>query len=162
MAAVPAKGLTVARRSCGMTVAWRWALSSICSGMPVRRAASWRRVQTEVAVKLQELVTTARDAMTARRVFAEPYQQDGVTVIAAAKVFGGGGGGGGHDHQGQEGEGGGFGLVARPVGAYVIEKGTVRWMPAVDVNHMASVAGVVAVALLVRRKRARRSARLTK
>jgi hypothetical protein len=44
------------------------------------------------------------------RVFAEPYEKDGVTVIAAATVAGGAGGGGGHDERGQEGEGGGFGV----------------------------------------------------
>ena len=58
-----------------------------------------------------------------RRVFAEPYERNGTTVIAAAKVRGGGGGGGGHDKDAQEGEGGGFGLAARPAGAYVIRDG---------------------------------------
>jgi len=70
-------------------------------------------------VKLNELVTTAGDAITVRRVFAEPYEKDGITIIAAAAVAGGGGGGGGHDEQGQEGEGGGFGVSARPAGAYI-------------------------------------------
>ena len=67
-------------------------------------------------MKVVELVTTARDAITVQRVFAEPYEKDGVIVIAAAIVAGGGGGGGGHDDQGQEGEGGGFGVMspARP------------------------------------------------
>ena len=72
-------------------------------------------------MKVAELVTTVRDAITASRVFAEPYETDGVTVIAAATVAGGAGGGGGHDERGQEGEGGGFGVRARPAGAYVIK-----------------------------------------
>jgi uncharacterized spore protein YtfJ len=68
-------------------------------------------------MKIDDLVTTARDAITVRRVYGEPVTQDGVTVIAAASVWGGGGGGGGRDQHGQEGQGGGFGLHARPVGA---------------------------------------------
>ena len=80
-------------------------------------------------MKLEELVTTARDAITVKRVFAEPYEKDGVTVIPAAIVAGGGGGGGGHDEHGQEGEGGGFGVRSRPAGAYVLDGSTVRWRP---------------------------------
>jgi uncharacterized spore protein YtfJ len=104
-------------------------------------------------MKVNELVTTAGDMITVRRVFAEPYTQDGVTVIAAAAVAGGGGGGGGHDQHNQEGEGGGFGVRARPSGAYVIKDGNVRWVPAVDVNRVLAVAGVVACAALVTKSR---------
>lgn len=104
-------------------------------------------------MKIDELVTTARDAMSARRVFADPYTQDGTTVIAAAKVSGGGGGGGGHDQNGQEGEGGGFGLQARPAGVYVVKDGAVRWLPAVDVNRMFAVIGAVAITFLITRVR---------
>jgi uncharacterized spore protein YtfJ len=104
-------------------------------------------------MKLDELMTTAREAITVRRVFAEPYVQDGVTVIAVAKVSGGGGGGGGHDQQGQEGEGGGFGVHARPAGVYVIKDGHVRWLPAVDPNRVVAVLGMVAVAFLFTRAR---------
>ena len=100
-------------------------------------------------MKVNELVTTAGDMITVRRVFAEPHTQDGVTVIAAAAVAGGGGGGGGHDQHNQEGEGGGFGVRGRPSGAYVIKGGNVRWVPAVDVNRVIAVAGVVACAALV-------------
>jgi hypothetical protein len=64
-------------------------------------------------MEVAELATTVRDAITVSRVFAEPYEKDGVTVIAAATVAGGAGGGGGHDERGQEGEGGGFGVSAR-------------------------------------------------
>jgi uncharacterized spore protein YtfJ len=104
-------------------------------------------------MKVAELVTTVRDAITVTRVFAEPYEQDGVTVIAAATVGGGGGGGGGHDERGQEGEGGGFGVAARPAGAYVIKDGRVRWRPAVDVNRLIATVGAVAIAYLFTRAR---------
>ena len=80
-------------------------------------------------MKLDQFVSTASDAITVRRVFAEPYEKNGTTVIAAARVQGGGGGGGGHDKDNQEGEGGGFGLAARPAGAYVIRDGKVSWQP---------------------------------
>jgi uncharacterized spore protein YtfJ len=104
-------------------------------------------------MKVAELVTTVRDAITVSRVFAEPYEQDGVTVIAAAIVAGGAGGGGGHDERGQEGEGGGFGVIARPAGAYVIKDGRVWWRPAVDVNRLFATIGAVAIAYMFTRVR---------
>jgi uncharacterized spore protein YtfJ len=104
-------------------------------------------------MKVAELATTVRDAITVSRVFAEPYEKDGVTVIAAATVAGGAGGGGGHDERGQEGEGGGFGVIARPAGAYVIKDGRVWWRPAVDVNRLLATIGAVAIAYLFTRVR---------
>jgi uncharacterized spore protein YtfJ len=108
-------------------------------------------------MKVAELATTVRDAITVSRVFAEPYEKDGVTVIAAATVAGGAGGGGGHDERGQEGEGGGFGVIARPAGAYVIKDGRVWWRPAVDVNRLVAAIGVVAVVYLFTRVRIERA-----
>jgi uncharacterized spore protein YtfJ len=102
-------------------------------------------------MQVDELLSTARDTMTARRVFAEPYEKDGVTVIGVAKVRGGGGGGEGTDKNGQAGQGGGFGLAARPTGAFVIRDGNVRWMPAVDPQRIAMVVGAVAIAWLLTR-----------
>lgn len=111
-------------------------------------------------MNVTEIVETAREAITVRRVFAEPYEKDGLTVIAAARVSGGAGGGVGTDANGQQGEGGGFGASARPVGAYVIKQGGVTWRPAVDVNRLAAVLGVVAVVFLLRRpRRSRRAGR---
>ena len=98
---------------------------------------------------VQELLGQAKDAMTAKRVFGEPYQQDGVTVIPAARVQGGGGGGEGEGATGAgSGRGSGFGLIARPVGAFVIRGGDVTWRPALDVNRIivgCQVVGVVAL-----------------
>jgi len=110
-------------------------------------------------MKLEELLNTARDTITVRRVFAEPYEKDGVTIIAGAAVSGGGGGGSGHDKEGQEGEGGGFGMNARPAGAFVIREGKVKWRPAVDVNRLFAMIGTVAAIYLLTRARARRAAR---
>lgn len=89
-------------------------------------------------------VDQMRDAITVRRVYGEPYQQDGVTIIPAAHVAGGGGGGG--DTAGNGGAG--FGLSARPVGAWVIKGGDVTWRPAIDLNRtifMGQLVGIVMV-----------------
>ncbi|QWZ08470.1 hypothetical protein KRR39_00920 [Nocardioides panacis] len=108
-------------------------------------------------MNVTEVLSTARDSITVKRVFGDPYEQNGLTVIPAAVVGGGGGGGTGHDEKGQEGEGGGFGVTGRPAGAFVINNGQVSWRPAVDPNRIITVAGVVlAVFLLsVRRRRVR-------
>ncbi|SSC25758.1 Hypothetical protein KLENKIAIHU_4382, partial [Klenkia terrae] len=106
-------------------------------------------------VDLQDVLSQTRDAITVRRVFADPVQVDGVTVITAAAVGGGGGGGGGHAED-QEGQGAGFGVGARPAGAYVISGGTVSWRPAVDVNRLVGVAGLVLVTLFLTRARVAR------
>jgi uncharacterized spore protein YtfJ len=44
-------------------------------------------------MNVQQLLETARDGLTVTRVFAEPYERDGVTVIPAAALRGGVGGG---------------------------------------------------------------------
>jgi uncharacterized spore protein YtfJ len=106
-------------------------------------------------MKVNEAWSTARDAITVKRVFAEPYEKEGVTVIAAAAVAGGAGGGSGTDPNGQEGEGGGFGAGARPVGAYVVKNGEVTWRPAVDANRIITMVGLVLIAYLLRRPRGR-------
>jgi uncharacterized spore protein YtfJ len=80
----------------------------------------------------ESLLAGVRDALTARTVYGDPVERDGVTVIPAAAVRGGGGGGGDAEGNG----GGGFGLQGRPVGAWVIEDGEVRWKPAVDVMRV--------------------------
>ena len=72
-------------------------------------------------MNVTDVISSARDAITVERVYGEPYEKDGLTVIPVATVGGGAGGGSGHDEKGQEGEGGGFGLSGRPVGAYVID-----------------------------------------
>ena len=82
---------------------------------------------------IDELVQGAQDAINARRVYGEPVEREGVTLVPAASVRGGGGGGGDNENNG----GGGFGLMARPVGAYVIGPGeSVAWKPAVDVQRL--------------------------
>jgi uncharacterized spore protein YtfJ len=94
----------------------------------------------EARMKVDDLLEGARDAITVRRVYGEPIELDGVTVVPAAAVRGGGGGGGDDSDNG----GGGFGLAARPVGAWVIRgDGYVSWRPAVDVTRLAAIAALV-------------------
>ena len=81
---------------------------------------------------IDELLRGAQDAIAVKRVYGEPVERDGVTVIPAASVGGGGGGGGDNENNG----GGGFGLKARPVGAYVISGEKVEWKPAIDVQRL--------------------------
>jgi uncharacterized spore protein YtfJ len=108
---------------------------------------------------VQQLVEGIRDALTVQRVFGEPYERDGVTVVPVAKVQGGAGGGWG-DSPEQQGSGGGGGLSARPAGVFVVAGDRVRWHPAVDVNRIVLGAQVVAVVgVLAWRSVARASAR---
>ena len=99
---------------------------------------------------LMETIERARDTMTVRRVFGEPVEKDGVTIVPAARVQGGAGGGGGEGPEGQgSGMGSGFGVNARPVGAFVIKGEDVQWRPAVDVNKVIMGAQLVAIAALL-------------
>ncbi len=99
-------------------------------------------------MKLDELIAKTKESLDAKIVYAEPYETDGVTVIAAASIGSGGGGGDNRVEHGRSGEGGGFGLTAKPVGAYVIKDGDLRWVPAVDVNRLLATVGAIAVAAL--------------
>lgn len=92
-----------------------------------------------------ETVEKAKDALTVRRVYGDPYQEEGVTVIPAATVMGGGGGGGDTEGNG----GAGFGLAARPVGAWVIKDGQVFWRPALDLNRTILVGQLLGIVALL-------------
>ncbi|MEV0355787.1 spore germination protein GerW family protein [Nocardia sp. NPDC050697] len=96
-----------------------------------------------------EILAAATDSITVRRVYGEPIERDGVLVIPAAAVSGGGGSGGGAKADGEHGEGAGFGVSAKPVGAFVIKDGCVRWRPALDVNRLVLVGGALALSGLL-------------
>ena len=116
-------------------------------------------------VDVTDIIGKARDAMTVQRVFGEPIHSNGLTLVPAAAVRGGGGGGGGTDPHGKGGEGGGagFGMMARPVGAYVIRGDQVEWQPALDTTRLvtagAAVAGLALLTLRTALKRSRRRAK---
>lgn len=101
----------------------------------------------------KELVAQATKPIEARMVYGEPVEKDGVVVIPAAKVTAGGGGGSGEDNRRGRGEGGGLGLIARPVGAFIIKDGNARWEPAVDINrvYVAITTVLVTAAIVVGR-----------
>ncbi len=99
-------------------------------------------------------IRETRDALSASRVFGEPVDRDGATVIPVARVAGGAGGGGGEgtdDAETGRGFGTGFGLGAQPVGVYELRNGDLTWKPAVDVNRLLRgfqvLAGIVAVCI---------------
>ena len=94
---------------------------------------------------VQQVLGGAQDALTARRVYGEPYEQNGVTVIPAATVMGGGGGGGDAEGNG----GGGFGLAARPAGAWIVKGDSVRWQPAIDATKVALIGQLVAIVAIL-------------
>jgi uncharacterized spore protein YtfJ len=87
-------------------------------------------------MNVQEILARAQDTVTVKRVYGEPIEKDGITIIPAASVAGGGGGGSGAD-AGAEGGGVGFGVRARPVGAFVIKDGEVTWKAATDDTRIA-------------------------
>ena len=98
-------------------------------------------------MNVDEMLSSARDAITVKRVYGDPIQIDGMTVIPAADVRGGGGGG----SDSQQNGGGGFGISARPVGVYVVRDGDLRWEPAFDQSRIAvmgTLTGIVALLVL--------------
>ena len=92
-------------------------------------------------MNVDEMLTGARDAVTVKRVYGDPIEKNGVTLIPAAKVSGGAGGGGDAENN----AGGGFGISAKPVGAYVIKGDTVEWQPALDINRIVLGGQIVAI-----------------
>jgi uncharacterized spore protein YtfJ len=115
-------------------------------------------------MQVEELISSARDVVSVKRVYGDPYEKNGLTVIPAATVRGGGGGGSGESEGGEPQAGGGFGMVARPSGAWIIEDGDATWKPAIDVNRIvlggqviAMTAIIVTGRILVARSRRRRS-----
>jgi uncharacterized spore protein YtfJ len=98
-------------------------------------------------------VRRAQRLFNAKRVYAEPVERDGVTIVPAAQITGGAGGGGGVDPEGHDGGGFGFGVNAKPVGAWVIGGGKAEWKPAggLELNRLASLLpalGVIALLVL--------------
>jgi uncharacterized spore protein YtfJ len=96
-------------------------------------------------MKVAEMLEGAREAITVRRVYGDPIERDGITIIPAADVMGGGGGG----SDSAENGGGGFGMWARPVGVYVVRDGQVTWEPALDVSRIAIMGMVTAIVTML-------------
>ena len=84
-------------------------------------------------MNVDEMLQGTRDAISVKRVYGEPIEKNGLTLITAADVMGGGGGGSDDSQNG----GGGFGVRARPVGTWIIRGENVEWEPAVDATRLA-------------------------
>jgi uncharacterized spore protein YtfJ len=126
-------------------------------------------------VDVHEVLNHARDAMTVKRVFGDPYEKDGMTIIPVANVMGAAGAGGGTgsgarttsagdetapEGAAESGYGMGYGLRATPAGVYVIRGAEVEWKPALDMNRLTlQRAGVAIMGLLVLRSIVRTLAR---
>ena len=118
---------------------------------------------TEPEGQASKPIDAAREALTVRRVFGEPYDADGATVIPVARLIGGAGmgygSGSGRDPRTDaetpigegSGGGGGFGVRAVPAGVFVIRGDEVTWKPALNLNRAILggqlLAAVVAVAV---------------
>lgn len=107
-------------------------------------------IAEETADRLRATADDVRGALAARTVYGEAVHAGGVTVVPAASVrggYGGGGGGGAEEAKEGSGMGLGYGISARPVGAFVIDAdGGVRWKPAVDPVRMFVMGCLVAIA----------------
>jgi uncharacterized spore protein YtfJ len=103
-----------------------------------------------MAIDVDRLLNEARDSMTVKRVFGEPIERDGLTIIPVANVLGGFGGGGGNQADGNgSGSGAGFGVRATPAGVYVVDQGRVRWEPALNLNAVIIGGQVVAIVMFL-------------
>jgi uncharacterized spore protein YtfJ len=104
-------------------------------------------------------IAQAKDIIAVRRVFGEPIERDGVTIVPVAAVLGGLGGttdNPEHPAPAERGRpGSGLLLGARPLGVYVIGDGRVRWRPALDLNRAIRLVAGVAVAVAVATRPAR-------
>ena len=91
---------------------------------------------------VEDLIAGTRDVMSARRVYGDPYEKDGVTFIPAAAIRGGG-------------------MIARPVGAYQIRDGQVTWIPAADTTRVIIMAevvvmvGILAIRSILKKRKAK-------
>lgn len=99
---------------------------------------------------LHQTLERINDLISARRVFSDPIERDGIVVIPAAQIGGGGGAGNGKA-EGQN-DGGGMGMRARPIGAFEIRDGKTTWKAAVDWNRVIQRAQLCFLAAYVARE----------
>lgn len=117
---------------------------------------------------LDRLTEAVKDTLTVRRVFGEPVETDGALVIPVARVSGGSGVGfgsgsrdrtdsdkpGDNDGAGdkpgyEEGGGGGFGVNVKADGIYLVRDGEAQWVPALDLNRLATGGMMLGLAAIV-------------
>jgi uncharacterized spore protein YtfJ len=98
-------------------------------------------------VRADEVLARAGENISVRRVFGEPVERGGVTVVPVAMVLGGAGGG---PTEGEQGAGAGFGVWSRGIGVYTVRDGKVRFVPAVDLTPVLIAGMVIGARLVVR------------
>lgn len=98
---------------------------------------------------VSELLDRARENFGVSRVFGAPITSGDALVIPVARIQGGAGGGGGKGTEESNGMGAGYGISARPAGAYIVRGEKVSWRPAVDVNRVILGAQLVAATALI-------------
>jgi len=100
-------------------------------------------------MEVQDVIAQARDSLTVKRVFGEPYEKNDVTVIPVARVQGGAGGGDNEGPDGRKRSGSGYGMRAYPVGAFLIRGNELSWRPAIDVNQIILGGQIVAIVAML-------------
>ena len=85
----------------------------------------------------------------AATIFAEPVEQDGITVIPVAKARWGFGGGVGH-RKDEDGAGGGGGVQVTPVGFIEIKNGQAEFRPIRNAALPWMIAGGISIFFLLR------------
>lgn len=106
----------------------------------------------EHSTLVEHLAAKLGGSASAKAVFADPIERDGVTIIPVAKVrYGFGGGGGRKEHE--EGSGGGGGVQASPLGYIEIKEGRSEFKPIRDPEVIVPiiVAGGFVSLLILRR-----------
>ena len=99
-------------------------------------------------MQIEELLEKAKESLDVNRVFGEPIERNGVTVIPVARISAGGGSGSGPVAMGSGGTG--YGFKAEPAGVYVIKNENAVWRPAVNVNKIVAGAFVVGTVAVLR------------
>jgi uncharacterized spore protein YtfJ len=117
--------------------------------MPKGESSASSSRKERSSVYIQEMVSRSQDTATVARVYGEPQEKDGTTLIPAARVSARGGSGAA---RGGEHSGGGFRADAEPVGAFVIRNGEVEWKPIFDLSgtvRRGQLVGVVALLVVL-------------
>lgn len=97
---------------------------------------------------VERIAESLGGAANAERIYGQPVERDGLTIIPVAKARYGFGGGGGKK-AGEEGSGGGGGMVLTPVGYIEIKQGESRFRSIRDPQNVVKIVAVGgAVALL--------------
>jgi uncharacterized spore protein YtfJ len=119
---------------------------------------------------VKDLLKRLREFYTVERIYGEPLEIKGRTIIPVARINAvGGGGGGGGESGGSDGTekdsgfgmGFSFGGTARPIGMMVVEDEKTTWIPITDnekiiLKSVATVASLVKVLSRVYSRKARK------